>query len=331
MACDENLELALQLLQEDLAELESRQKGKQAAGQHTDLDVSIMAMRDDILALQTCIQDRTLAVSTGTAIVTDQNILQRIRQDEAVAEQDREHARAVQNDQIHRFPDPNDALTAGFDFDDSISTVMGDLMEQLTLTDGLEQDSGEGSSHRVLPSRARITCVSCMEQFDKADSFTSPCGHDFCIECIRWLFLGSIKDEELYPPRCCGRVIPPGMAIRILDFRELQEFSARAMEYRAKDRVYCAYPTCSKFIPEFAIKNDHGTCPGCQRLTHIPCRSLAHPRSDCPADQPLQDVLALAEAESWRRCYNCRTMVELNHGCHHITCKYVYHPHFLTR
>ncbi|KAK1145868.1 hypothetical protein N8T08_003814 [Aspergillus melleus] len=323
MATDENLELALQILQEDLEELEGRQKGKQRDGEHTDLELSITTMREDVLALQTSIRDRAMAVSASAAVISDQHIIQSIRRDEAVAEQDRGYAHALQNNQRHTPATSNASgtLVQEDDFDDSISAVMGGLMDQMTLTS--QSDNGEGSSRWVSPSQPRMCCISCWEYFDKTNVFTNPCGESLCHECTRQLFLGSIRDEELYPPRCCGRIIPPETALRILDYRELSEFSHRAIEYSAKDRVYCAEPTCSKFIPPAAIGADHGTCPECHRRTHIPCRSLAHPTVDCPLDQPLQDVLALAETENWRRCSNCRTMVELRHGCHHITCRYV--------
>ena len=149
----------------------------------------------------------------------------------------------------------------------------------------------------------------------------SSCGHNYCRDCNRQMFLGAIKDEELYPPRCCGRIVPPGTALRILNYHELRAFCERGIEYSTNDRVYCAEPTCSKFIPPFNIEDDHGTCPECFQKTHLPCRSFAHPGVDCPMDDKLQNVLAMADAENWKRCSNCRTMVELQHGCNHITCR----------
>lgn len=68
----------LQLLENDLQKLEIQQKGKQAAGNLTDLETTIALIREDILAAQSSIQDEILAISTGTAIATDQNILMSI-------------------------------------------------------------------------------------------------------------------------------------------------------------------------------------------------------------------------------------------------------------
>ncbi|KAL2833314.1 hypothetical protein BDW59DRAFT_78043 [Aspergillus cavernicola] len=322
MAQDQSNALVLQLLLKDLADLEDRQKGKQVAGRHTDLEIAMMCLKEDILAIQTSIEDRTLALSTGIAIATDQNLLESIRCDERVAEQDRRYALALSSKE----PTPHDIPTisemgSAEENEDAVSIAMGDLMSRMTLSK--KYTAGEGSSRSIIPScmaNLQKECVSCLDKCETI-MFTGSCGHNFCSDCTRRMFLGAIKDEELYPPRCCGEVVPPGVALRILNYEELRAFSERAIEWTTKDRLYCAEPTCSKFIPQFAIQDELGTCPNCHRQTHLTCRYLAHPDVDCPMDNALHGVLEMADAENWKRCFNCRTMVELQHGCNHITCR----------
>lgn len=98
MECDQNTELILQLLEEDLKDLDGWQKGKQAAGNPTDLELTIAITKDEILAAQASIQDKILAISTGTAIATDQNIPMSIKNDERVADQDHRYAIALNSD-----------------------------------------------------------------------------------------------------------------------------------------------------------------------------------------------------------------------------------------
>ncbi|PLN80222.1 hypothetical protein BDW42DRAFT_194653 [Aspergillus taichungensis] len=158
-------------------------------------------------------------------------------------------------------------------------------MDRLNLAQ--ESCGGEVLSHRPCSQQTRdkaTECVSCLEQLETSCLFFSAC-----------------------------------TALRVLNYEELREFSERALGYTTKDRVYCADPTCSKFIPPFAIDDDHGTCPVCQQKTHLPCRSLEHPGVDCPMDETLQHVLAMANAANWQRCFHCRTMVKLQHGCNHMT------------
>ncbi|KAF4769660.1 hypothetical protein N7455_006331 [Penicillium solitum] len=325
MEQDQDKRIILQLLLEDLDDLENRQKGKQAAGKETDLEIAIACLREDIRTTQISIEDEILAISTTTAIVTDQKILATLQHQERVANQDRQFALSLNNGTrtSNHISNPSviTEITSPDDDDDAVSIVMGDLMGRMTLSDKAS-NNGEGPS-RIHPPRTSNLMRECVSCFTKVNDimFKGSCGHEFCRDCTRQMFLGAIKDEELYPPRCCGNVIPPGVALRILSYDELRRFSERALEWTAKDRLYCAEPTCSKFIPPFAIQHEHGTCPECHRQTHVPCRSLAHPRVDCPMDEPLHAVLEMADAAKWKRCFNCRTMVELRHGCNHMTCR----------
>jgi hypothetical protein len=314
----------LQTLLEDLKQLEDKQKGKQKAGRCTDLELAIDFMRKDILSTQVSINDEILAHSTSAAISTDQSLLASIQRQDRVADQDHRLALALNNGQPVSAQDPNTPIryeSASENGDDAVSTAMGDLMERMSVND--ESFNGEASTTHV-PSHRAMTrlreCVSCLEQCASI-LFIGRCGHEFCLDCTRQMFLGAIQDEELYPPRCCGNVVPPSVAMRVLNYQELRDFSVRALEWAAKDRVYCADPTCSKFIPPFSIKGEHGTCPGCKQQTHLPCRSLAHTEVDCPKDETLPVVLEIGEAEGWKRCPHCRTMVELQQGCNHITCR----------
>ena len=322
MECDQNTELILQLLEEDLKDLEGQQKGKQAAGNLTDLELTIAITKDEILAAQASIQDKILAISTGTAIATDQNVLMSIKNDERVADQDHRYAIALNSDGRDgpHLSSQGKSISEDNDDNNAISTVMADLMNRASLSENLSKE--EGPSPYASSSKAKaLECAACLEHYDTSTLFISLCGHGYCHDCNRQLFIGAIKDEELYPPRCCGRIVPPGIALRLLNYHELQDFCERAIEHSTKDCVYCAEPTCSKFIPPFSIENEHGTCPQCRQATHLPCRSLAHPGVDCPMDDKLQSVLAMADEENWRRCSSCRAMIELHHGCNHITCR----------
>lgn len=52
------------------------------------------------------------------------------------------------------------------------------------------------------------------------------------------------------------------------------------------------------------------------------CKREAHGvGKDCPEDWELEQVLKMGEKSGWRRCYKCRTLVELTQGCTHVTCR----------
>lgn len=129
-------------------------------------------------------------------------------------------------------------------------------------------------------------------RYDPSTLFVSSCGHDFCRDCNR------TKTKSSTHTAAAAKSCPPGIALRILNYLELQAFCERAIVYSAKGRVYCAEPTCSKFVPPFAAHGEHGVCRECLRETHLPCRSLAHPGVNCPMNDALQDVLAMTDGEN---------------------------------
>jgi hypothetical protein len=316
MATEQDLELALNLMLADLGVLQEQQKGKHAAGELTDAELAVATMRNDLLALR----DQRQAVSAGTAIATDQAILMSMEHEETVASQDHHTAMA-----LDRAEDGTENLPAqvgpppveDIGQTDAVSIVMRDLMNRVSLSK--ENNSEDASLHFDPATHLTIKCVSCLEI--RTPFLKGACGHDLCRDCTREIYLGATRDEELYPPRCCGRPFSPGVILQVLDYSEFRAFCEKALEYIAVNRVYCAEPTCSKFIPPSAIHGDHGACPECHQQTHLLCRALAHPGVDCPLDHTLQGVLAIADTQNWRRCFNCRAMVELERGCNHITCR----------
>ncbi|QSZ35863.1 hypothetical protein DSL72_006985 [Monilinia vaccinii-corymbosi] len=50
------------------------------------------------------------------------------------------------------------------------------------------------------------------------------------------------------------------------------------------------------------------------------CKATAH-TGDCPNDAALQQVLDIARESGWQRCHSCWSIVELQHGCNHMSCR----------
>ncbi|CAF1212652.1 unnamed protein product [Rotaria sordida] len=166
----------------------------------------------------------------------------------------------------------------------------------------------------------KTECALCMDYTIKTDPRV-PCNHKYCISCLQELFMKSMQDETLMPPRCCQKQIPIDLAR--LTSKQIENFNAKQLEYSTKDRLYCSQPTCSTFIPPKLIVNSIGTCPkpGCRVTTCSICKAASHGKFDCPKDEATAAVLDTARKAGWTRCYQCQAMVELNHGCFHMTCR----------
>lgn len=130
------------------------------------------------------------------------------------------------------------------------------------------------------------------------------------------------------PPKCCSQAIPGSVIKSILNKEEQQIFMKSVLQFSTpwESRTFCPNPACGEFIPKRKkIDPKHPfevVCRKCRTRACSTCKRAAHIfGQDCPADWELDAVLQMGEKSGWRRCYKCRTLVELTQGCSHITCR----------
>ncbi|ORY67309.1 uncharacterized protein BCR38DRAFT_337342 [Pseudomassariella vexata] len=174
-----------------------------------------------------------------------------------------------------------------------------------------------------------ICCSACREDFKRDQSLEKlPCGHRYCTKCLRIMIIQSATDESKMPPRCCTQSIPGQVVKSILTREEQSVFLKAVLQFSTpwEARVFCCNPACGEFIPP-RNKIDpkypsQATCRKCRTRVCVMCKRSAHPLGqDCPDDWELDAVLKMGERSGWRRCYKCRTLVELTQGCTHMTCR----------
>lgn len=168
-------------------------------------------------------------------------------------------------------------------------------------------------------SRKTIRCAAC--QNDTASLRTglieAPCNHHYCNDCIVDLFRAATSDETLMPPRCCRMEIPLRLVDRLLSPKESATFVAKSIEFATANRIYCPKPNCSRFIGEASKqKGTSVECPNprCGIQICSFCKTEQHPSwEDCSDDKDEASKLALAlgNKEGWRRCGECRQLIEL--------------------
>ncbi|KAI1458487.1 hypothetical protein F4805DRAFT_456829 [Annulohypoxylon moriforme] len=181
-----------------------------------------------------------------------------------------------------------------------------------------------GSSR--FPSRQLSTrpCIACTEEQHPLNLARLPCGHEYCPECLNHMIENAIRDEQSFPPRCCGQAVPIEGNERFVDAKTISRFEEKEIEYTGPHRTYCHIPTCAAYIPHTSHSNDIATCGKCQKGTCVKCKGASHD-GDCPNDLQSQQVLQLAQDEDWQRCQNCNALIESQFGCNHIVCRCGYH------
>ncbi|KAI1352820.1 hypothetical protein F5Y01DRAFT_324069 [Xylaria sp. FL0043] len=320
---DESLSLILSLQREDASQVRSTSKGKQVEGTLSDAD----------LALQLYVEDLNRAT---VAVQTDTTLLLESEWQESVARCDREIATAQSAGRSQRqiqMPDLNKLSVAeeqkwetlaskyigGTDETKSDGSFYDCIDMTSSETDGQPESASWAASRAQKKSPCR-PCIACSDIKNVADLARAPCKHDYCGECLENLFRSAMIDESLFPPRCCHQDIPVDKNRLFLGDDLVEQFTQKSIELTTPNRTYCHQPTCSAFIPPKMIKDGIAQCPECKARTCETCKGATH-AGDCPSDIGLQQVLELARQEKWQRCPKCFTMVELDTGCFHMTCK----------
>ncbi|KAI1170847.1 hypothetical protein F4777DRAFT_92073 [Nemania sp. FL0916] len=186
------------------------------------------------------------------------------------------------------------------------------------------QSPARTASPQVPKIQQTRPCEACLEQKHPSELCRAPCQHEYCGQCLSSLFRCAMTDESLFPPQCCKQPIPLDKSRSFLDPNLVEPFQQKALEFSTPNRTYCHNTNCAAFIPPANCSYTTATCGKCRKQTCTTCKGASHDR-DCPSDEQLQQALQLARQEGWQRCQNCSTMVELNFGCNHITCRCGHH------
>ncbi|KAI2625479.1 hypothetical protein GGS21DRAFT_530999 [Xylaria nigripes] len=323
-ADDASLELILSLLRDDVSQVASVSKGKQVAGTLSDAQIALQLYSQELDQASVFASDRRMINSMQHAVHADTNVILESQRLEREAENDRRVAMALVGEQVDRMDSTGKAINIGrsatdFELTEKLRTACNIGYDRDDDIYAQPESSSWAASRKSRPSQ-RQPCSVCSEDTSPANMARAPCGHDYCRECLQLLFRNAISDESLFPPRCCRQAIPADENRVLLSSDLFQEFNKKAVEFSTPNRIYCHQPSCSAFIPPIMIRNGVARCSACLANTCTTCKGNSH-RGDCPFDKDLQRVLQVARQEGWQRCRNCSTMVELNTGCFHITCK----------
>ncbi|KAI1211815.1 uncharacterized protein F4807DRAFT_450548 [Annulohypoxylon truncatum] len=179
------------------------------------------------------------------------------------------------------------------------------------------------------PGEMVMSCSACREDLQPDQTLQRlPCGHSYCPRCLKIMINQAATEESKMPPRCCAQPIPSSIIKSVLPREEQMKFLKAVVQFSTpwEARVFCSNPACGEFIPPRAKIDPkypfQAICRKCKTRVCAMCKRDAHPPDqDCPDDWELKAVLKMGEKSGWRRCYKCRTLVELSQGCTHMTCR----------
>ncbi|KAJ0961669.1 hypothetical protein J5N97_000687 [Dioscorea zingiberensis] len=172
-------------------------------------------------------------------------------------------------------------------------------------------------------------CSICCDDKPSPMMITMKCSHKFCTHCMRTYVDGKVQSSQV-PIRC-----PQLRCMYYISTAECKSFlPLTSFEF------YCPFPNCSVLLDRSecssasessSIQSDNSCmeCPVCKRFICVDCGVPWHSSMSCEEFQnlPLEErdsaditLHRLAQNKSWRRCQQCRRMIELYSRCGHEFC-----------
>ncbi|KAM3480005.1 hypothetical protein MY8738_005208 [Beauveria namnaoensis] len=321
-AIDPSERLALQLMQDDLEEFKSLQKGNGRADEPDDFS---LALQMQSLYLTNQIQSLTdreyclrIQPQRNTEPLPAPVPKQPLPSTAVVAGPSRQARTSAQANPViaGSARQPNASNSAGTTCKTPVSAVVRSLASA-SLVDDEASGSTVTNDSTPVDEDQDLICVACDGAYGENLAVSVSCGHVYCWDCLACLFKASTTDESLFPPRCCKEPISLDDVKKWLPKELVIEFEDKEDEFTSADRTYCSNVNCSKFISPYGIHDGLGNCEACDVWTCTFCKGAEHDGA-CPDVPDKKEILAVAKENGWQQCYRCQHLVELNHGCNHI-------------
>ncbi|KAI1817925.1 hypothetical protein GGS20DRAFT_581917 [Poronia punctata] len=150
------------------------------------------------------------------------------------------------------------------------------------------------------------------------------CEHKHCPECIGANVRIALESNPFSPARCCSVLAMDVISkANCLSPEEYKRYADRIEELtRPEPALYCWGPNCNQYIPVTKRRKIVGEC-SCGLRTCKRCEKKAHwGGCDANALAEAQDeekkLMKLGSSKNWKRCPNCRQMVQKAGGCNHV-------------
>ncbi|KAF9259012.1 hypothetical protein L218DRAFT_875761 [Marasmius fiardii PR-910] len=317
--------LIAQLHIQDVQNVTDRRKGKSRENAPlTDEELAFQTQADILNDFLLVLSDKRFAESVNNAVETDLNLVEMMGTVEQAAEDDHRYATALSHGQPLPEKSTAQKMVEGLN-DTNRQSITRRLFRSLNNVQNNDESVtiASSSASRATTSHSNISCTICTDYFNPRRVFhAQACGHYYCRECLLNLVRACIGDESLYPLRCCKQNLSLPNLLPWLDQTVRKNFEIKAAEYdiEPNNRLYCANPVCSAFLGSTAGVKRTVLCASCLTRNCTGCKKREHV-GNCTDNEGTLQVQALAREQGWSTCPGCDTIIELHHGCYHMTCR----------
>ena len=182
-------------------------------------------------------------------------------------------------------------------------------------------------------------CDICCNDDDGLETLALSCGHRFCRDCYaQYLTMKITQEGESRRISCAAncKIIVDERTVQLLVtppvYEKYQQLLLRTYVDDKDVLKWCPSPNCEyaieckvgqekleQIIPSVACREGHRFCFGCGHKDHQPstCRLVTLWLKKCADDSETANWIAANTKE----CVKCKSTIEKNGGCNHMTCK----------
>ena len=132
-------------------------------------------------------------------------------------------------------------------------------------------------------------CARCRSSAKTSQSLQSlPCGHSYCDDCLRNLYLSAIENAKVFPLTCCKTPLPSGLVKDLLSREEQSRFVGMILRIDRDRGWQASCSRCRSYMEgKDSLESDRilgGQCATCIMNFCKTCISEVHPSGQaCPA------------------------------------------------
>jgi len=214
-------------------------------------------------------------------------------------------------------------------------TIKGGEEERHHLNRLIKESQVAQTMEQIQPEKdEKATCPICYDEVSHPEELG--CGHIYCSGCLR-NYLASAPETKTFPLVClgeetaCKTPISLPLIRRFMTpqaFQALVEAAFRSyLDQHSQELKYCKTPDCQQIYrhsPETRILQ----CPSCFSTICSTCDDEAHEGMTCDERRDQKNTLlqerlfnGWADQHGTNRCPQCRSVIEKNGGCNHMTCR----------
>lgn len=195
-----------------------------------------------------------------------------------------------------------------------------------------------------IPSKPNTKTRFCSICFDDectpADMMSMPCGHEFCRDC----WGGYIQEMMDGGPTCILKTCPQDKCREVVTEVEVTEIAPQMLpkyeSYQLRNFVevngtsrWCPGPGCDRIaaMPNGGETDAVATCDSCRTQFCLKCGEEPHAPLTCRILMEWKEKCEdESETANWvlsntKPCPKCRSRIEKNQGCNHMTCQQCKH------